>query len=505
MNNNTKHHLFFVGAMNITLFIFYANTVTQLFDFWSNSYGYSHGVLLFPLLLGVYFYELYKSPKLDFSLLNVVGLCCVLGLGFVWFTADLLNVQFIEFFTFWCILILLNLFLTSSKLKNSIHLWPLLLMIFVLPLWDFLSEILRTIETPMVVFALQASLINATRDGFLIYVPAGTFLVENACSGFNQFIVSVPLAILYSYTRKLNFVAGCKFVLLLLLLAIFFNTLRIYIIVVAGQLSHMQTSLLTNHEYLAWLIYGIGVFILFFIADRRLKPTNKLATNISKLEVNLAAIYKTHTSKFVVVALIFALGPLLSLAYPLFKNNSLINMAQLVDKLYWKEMDSTSKFQPVFPEGDRLYQHKLENIFGDNVTLYINYFVNQEQGREAVNDVNSLVRKEDKLIAEKQSVIELPDSKTGSALKVNEFIVRLQSGEIYLVWQWYFTNGKHLNRAMSARLNNIRAIIKNEPAISNIVLLKQLYADVRIDEKKAHDVMRSFVVDNIDILTMQLR
>ncbi len=498
---SAKQVLIFIGMMNLVLFVFYANTIIQLFEFWSTSHGYGHGALLFPILLGLYFYELYKAPKLNLSFINLFGLFCVAGLGFLWFAADLLNIQFVEFFVFWLILVLFNLFLTSGKIKNIAHLWPLLLIVFVLPLWDSLSEVLRTIETPMVVFALNVTSIKALQDGFLIYIPAGTFLVEHGCSGFNQFIVSVPLAVFYSYTRKLNFIAGCKFTLLLLLLAILLNALRIYIIVVVGQLTHMKSALLDDHGFLGWILYGLGIFILFFVADRRLKPVRLDAGEVSNSRSRVDVAYKTNSGKLIMLAFMLALGPLLSIAYPVLKNNSIANIEQLTDKLYWKEVASPSsfRFKPAFPQGDRVYQHRLENMFGQSVTLYINYFVNQEQGREAINALNGLVTSDsgDKLVAEKPHTVQLSD---GGKLKVNEFIVVLKSGERYLAWQWYFTNGQSFNKAMDARLNNVLAILKDKPAISNIVLFKRFYPD----ERQARKFMLAFVQDNFTVLTQQL-
>jgi len=272
-----------VGVLNLILFAIFADTLLQLFKFWSESYAYSHGVILLPIVLGIYFYELNKRDEINLNLVNPFSTLCLLGLGVIWFIADLSKVQVIEFFSFFLILILVNILLTSRSRKTIHHIWPLLLIVFTLPIWDFLTEILRTIETPIVTMALKLSFIDAFQDGFLIYVPAGTFLVENACSGFNQFIVSIPLASLYLYSRGLNISRGYKFIVLLLLLAMLFNTLRIYIIIIVGNLTHMKASLVTDHEYLAWLIYGIGVFILFFIADRRI---NKIQSNSARESEN---------------------------------------------------------------------------------------------------------------------------------------------------------------------------------------------------------------------------
>jgi len=43
-----------------------------------------------------------------------------------------------------------------------------------------------------------------------------------------------------------------------------FNIIRIYIILTAGQATKMKASLVTDsNEYLAGLICGVGVFVLF--------------------------------------------------------------------------------------------------------------------------------------------------------------------------------------------------------------------------------------------------
>ena len=501
-----KQALIVVIALNFVLFVSYGNTVRQMFAFWSASYGYSHGVLLFPILLGIYFYELYKTPRLNLSLINGLSLLCLVAAGFLWFVSDLLNIQFVEFLAFWGILVVFNLIITTNKFKNAWHLWPLLLIIFILPLWDFLPEILRTIETPMVVFALNASFIHAVQDGFLIYIPAGTFLVEHSCSGFNQFIVSIPLGVLYSYSRKLNPVTGFKFVLLLLLLAIFFNTLRIYIILVAGQLTHMKSALVVDdHEYLAWLIYGIGVFILFFIADRHLKPQKSVANTVTSPFMFSAA----QLRRLLLLGVILAMGPLFSVTYPAIKNNTLVDIQHLVGKLYWKEVEEPISFKPAFVAGERVYLHKLENLFAQDVVLYLNYFVNQEQGREAISNLNSLVNRDsgERLLAEKLYTLTLPEERH---LTVNEFVVLQKSGRQYLVWQWYYTNGEHVYNTMDARLNHLQGILHNKPAISNIVLFKQLSRGNRMmasqtKKEQVRKIMTSFVADNLAVLTAELR
>lgn len=496
---SAKHVVILVGLMNLGFFVFYADTIKQLFDFWSESYGYSHGIILFPIALGIYFFELYKNPKLNTSCINIYSVLLLSGMACAWFLADLLNIQFIEFLVFLAILILLNLVLTTDKLKNTSHLWPLLLIVFTLPIWDFLSDILRTIETPVVVLLLKMSFIETIQDGFLVYIPAGTFLVEGGCSGFNQFIVSVPLATLYIYSRNLKFVASYKFVGLLLLLAIIFNILRIYIIIVAGHISHMKSSLLHDHEYLAWIIYGTGVFILFYVMDKRLNKVDTQKNEKSQIKSHDISLNKIQLrTPLILIGFTLLLGPLLSISYSVFKNKTLINIEQLTENLYWKENDRTVKFTPAYAKGDVLYARDMENLFGQSVNLYLNHFVNQEQGREAINGVNSLISSSEGIVTKLgKQIIKLPEL---DELSLNESIVKLKSGEQYIAWQWYFTNGIHTGKGFDARLNNIFAIFKNKPAITNIVVSKKIQSEINQTRK----ILELFILDNISVISDNL-
>jgi len=490
---SSKQAVFFIASLNALLVFFYIGTMTQLLEFWSESYGYSHGILLFPVVLGIYFYELYKSPRLTLTQLNLFTSTIFITLISAWFLADLLSIQVIEFFAFFCIILFFNFILTSDNFKNIKHLWPIVLIIFTLPLWDFIADILRTIETPIVVLALKLSFIDTFQDGFLIHVPAGTFLVETACSGFNQFIVSVPLASLYIYSRNLNLITGFKFVFVLLFLAIIFNILRIYIIVVAGQVTHMKTSLLDDHEYLAWLIYGIGVFLLFLYSDRKLAQPENIESQ-KDLSINLTKVRKPIYS----LIFLISIGPLLSISYFTFKNKTTLDTEGLVKNLFWKETGEATHFVPAFDKGDLVYDKQLSNIFGQTVNLYINYFVEQEQGREAINDVMTLVDKEKgSILQQNQHNVKLPQN---TGLMVNEAIVVLVSGEKFVTWQWYFVNGQHINKNVEARYNNLMAILKNRPQMSSIVISKKL----TVDEHNARKMLELFVLDNLAILTEYL-
>ncbi len=503
----SKQAVTLIVGLNLFLFVFYADTVKQLFDFWSVSYGYSHGILLFPLAMGIYFYELYKKPQLSRAYLNIYSILGLLVLILIWFVADILSIQVIEFFAFFLILFLFNFILTTEHFKNLNqlfsnlnHLWPLLLILFTLPLWDSISEVLRYIETPVVVLALNASFIDAVQDGFLIYIPAGTFLVETSCSGFNQFIVSIPLAALYLYSRDLNLAKGYKFISILLFLAVIFNILRIYIIVVVGHLTHMKSPLIEEHEYLAWIIYGIGIFALFYWWDKKLVNSaehSKPGRVVKKVTYNIDIM--SLRKPVIVLMMTLLIGPIVTFTYANYSDSTLLNVQRLEDELFWKDSSQPTIFAPDYDKGDVVYFRHLANLTGQTVSLYINYFIRQGQGHEAIDGLNRLVREDQgSIIQSQRRLVELSLSEKVS---VNESIVRLKKGELFIIWQWYFTNGLHISNSMDARYNNLKTILKNRPQISNIVVSKR----VTTTEIQTRKSLRLFLLDNLSVLERSLR
>lgn len=499
MNINKPHQAFYtVVFLNLAVFLIFGSTAAQMFSFWSESYAYSHGILLFPLVVGLYFYLLFDNPKLvnvRISIWNILGF---LGLTLIWFIAHALSIQIIEFLSFFLIIILLNFTLTSQNIKNINHLWPLLLIIFTLPIWDFMPEILRTIETPVVVLALNLSFIEAVQDSFLIHVPAGSFLVETSCSGFNQFLVSIPLAVLYLYSRNLTLFNGYKIIISLLGLAIIFNIIRIYIIVVAGQMTHMKSSLVVDdHEYLAWLIYGIGVFIYFYYLDKkyvRLPDADKKAST-SNLSLDNA---KKPNKPIYILLLIMSLGPILILLFSVLNQHSVLNKNNLEAALFWKRHSNTVKFEPDFYKGDIVFNTGLSNMFGKTVDLYINYFTSQEQGREAINGMSKLVsNKLGSVVKQNYHSVELAQDKL---LSLNESVVILKTGEKFLIWQWYYANTQHTNKVWAARQNNLFGILANKPQMASIVVSKKITSN----ENEARNVLSLFLNDNFAVLAAYL-
>ena len=204
-------------------------------------------------------------------------------------------------------------------------------------------------------------------------------------------------------------------------------------------------------------------------------------------------------SRLVIIVLTILVGPVLSWTYVIIRDEPELNITRLVDELHWKEVESPIQLVPDYPKGDITYIQKLENLFGNRVTLYLNYFLHQEQGREAINNLNSLIDSKKGSVISKGIVNNISITSV-EKLSINEQVIVLKNNYRYVAWQWYFTNGKHSASTMETRINNLIGLLINKPAISNIVLL----AKIRTKEADAREKLKLFVQDNYKALINNL-
>lgn len=146
---------------------------------------------------------------------------------------------------------------------------PVGLMIFTLPLWDYLSWPLQMITVAFNQFMLSWFDIEFIVEGVFVYFPGiGAFEIAHGCSGLRYLLVGMTLAILYG---ELNFQRLQSRVLLFLaavLLSMFANWVRVFIIIYMGYETNMTSSLIDDHDMFGWWVFAASLVPLFLIARR---------------------------------------------------------------------------------------------------------------------------------------------------------------------------------------------------------------------------------------------
>jgi EpsI family protein len=375
-------------------------------------------------------------------------------------------------------------------------------LLFTIPFWEFLNTSLQHLTTNLVTVLLNNTGFTAARDGVFILVPAGTFEVSSDCSGLAQFIVAIMVAALYSHLNEL----GPRKVLLLtgiaMLVAIATNTLRIYIVVVAGQLSAMQHSFVKHHWNLGWVLFGIAMFVFLLWANRYLTPEAKAVSKPGQQSLpgrrvpnksgSPSAAITLRTWALALVTL--AVGPVLAHVYA--AQNAPISAPSLAIPTQigpWRATGADpDRYRPRFYGADAEYDTLYRAAGGANVYLYVAYYAHQEQGKEAVYYFNKVY--DGKLWKGVRAGEREVRGTSWGNLRVKETRVESHNRGAKIVWQWYYVNGSRTDNDYMAKILNVLGTLQRKPGIAVIAIAASLEGSP--DETRAR--LRRFLADALE-------
>ena len=507
-----------LGALILLAGLLYRETAMAIWGLWNNNHipTYSHG----PLLLLVCLYILYREWRnnKDELALNIsyFGMMGLLGSGLLWFLAALGSVQIIQMLSLVAVFAFMFIGVLGYHQAKA-YLFPILLTIGALPVWEVVLPYLQLNTAVVAGWLTSLTIQPSIREGMLINIPAGSFAVEATCSGLAYFIVSIIISLLFVYSHRLPIKQSLFFVLAAMLVAIVANIIRVYIIIVSGQLTEMQSYFITQeHVSLGWGIFAIGISFFLWLAGRLVanQPSGAAVVNgpeegktasqtqIDNNQLNerqgseaLHAqtippiVHSGGTWAFVISMVIVAVitGPLANAAYRINPAQVVNFQVQLPDEVNgWKKIPYTGSYRPRLQKGDVMQEASFFNTGEDSrIYLLVNYFYRQRQDAEAVSDMNRF--------ATDRNWSRIGSHKISPGLAdfadIEETRLRARNGEEKLVWYWYETNGYRTSRDWLAKLQNIIGILRGKPSIRIIVLA----VDPKSDISNARTQLRTFL------------
>lgn len=209
---------------------FYAGVIIKLFSVWQTSYIYSYGFLvpfisLYLILINKERLKgIVKSPNLisGLSVLLVAGVLLIFGTS-----ADIFSLQ--AFSLVLCIAGLTLLWFGSKIIKAV---WfPIAYLILMIPFWDRLTE---PLNSPLQLFSafigsgiLKLIGIPVYRSSVFMELPNITLEVARVCSGVNNLIAIVAIAIPLAYLAIQKWTKRIVLVTLGIAIAVLANGLRV--------------------------------------------------------------------------------------------------------------------------------------------------------------------------------------------------------------------------------------------------------------------------------------
>ena len=373
-------------------------------------------------------------------------------------------------------------------------LFPIMLIVCAIPVWEVINEgWLQKITAASVSGMLEIVGISNYRENVQIYIPVGTFRVAENCSGMRQLVAAITIAVIYAYINHFRLIGMLAYTITAIFLSVIINMIRIFIVVVSGQLTNMQHYFVQkDHVTLGWVLFGIGIFIFIYLSNKIFSAETEEHTK-SSAEPGFEVVKPQASAVFKAVMLIvigLSVGPVLAKVYI---SETVDNTVEylLPDRVEDWKISPTAKYDyaPYFLAANKQYSAIYTK--GDKeVYCHISYYAKQEQGNELISTLNKIAD-EKRWITKSRKKHEFDIN--SDKFIVDEVVVSSLSGQQKQIWHWYYVGGQRTSSSFAAKLFGIGGTLMGRPESATIVLA----TDIGTDGRKAGLVLETFASETL--------
>ena len=426
--NNRSLILIFLVILAVPA-LFYQTTLAMAEVWWVNE-TFTHGFLIFPITLWLIWgkkdnlSKLYPDPEPVFLIATFILLC-------LWLISALIDVKVVMQLCMISIILSLLWSILGRKIFSYL-LFPLLFLYFSVPLGQSLIPVLMEFTANATVYLIRLTGIPIYQDGLNFILPSGSWSVVEECSGVRYLIATLTLGVVYSYLTYATLKKRLIFIAFTIIVPIFANSLRAFIIVMLGHFSGMRLAIGADHLLYGWVLFGIIIFTMFYIGNFWRDNKGDFDRSAPASE---SSQFKPSSISYLAVSLVII--SLFQIVYYKLQSHTVDSRytESTIPKIdhfgTWRRLPiNISIWNPIFHRPDLT----LSDIYASgqaNVQLDIGYFYSQSDGSEAVSSNNKLVNP----YGGDWKIISSSVANSGDFSILETTIQR--SNIQLLTWQWY--------------------------------------------------------------------
>ena len=281
--------------------VFYFETVRSLVERWTKwDENQSHGLII----IFIFCFFLFRASPISVShnslVLKALSISGLIISSLVWYITHATNLHIIEQTSLLAILTF-SFAAVFGVATTKKHIFLLLLPAFAIPIWDQLTNPLVNLSGFVVGEMVRVIAIPAVIDGNSIFVPDGEIVIADGCSGLRYFTISLAIAYLISYLNGYSLKKLSIMLMIAAAIGLVTNWVRIFILVIIGYQTHMQSPLMSDHEYFGWILFALIAFPAIYFAP------------VVKGIVNQQRTITAHKPALLLPLLALSIGPLLNI------------------------------------------------------------------------------------------------------------------------------------------------------------------------------------------------
>ena len=493
-SENSSHSvwLFYIGlivAAIAGLFVIYFPTVKSVVTIWNSSETFAHGYLIVPISIWL-IWRLRHQLALSAPVSQFHSVPLILLASFGWLVSYLVDVQVVQQLALVFMIPLIVYALLGWQLTRQI-LFPLFFLFLAVPMGEALIPYLIDFTADFTVAMVQLTGIPIYREGTFFQLPSGNWSVVTACSGVRYLIASVTLGFLYAYLNYQSNLKRAVFILFSILVPIFANGLRAFMIVMIGHFSDMQLATGVDHLIYGWVFFGLVIAIMFYVGSfwRDDEIENNHHDGDVPKETD-SCDKKRGWLVFVAIIAAYSLAPIFAYSSNSEKQFSAVKI-QKPDIATWEvEEKSLTQWEPDYLGLDAKQKITYQKA-NAQVELFIGHYVWQRKGAQLITSVNTLVSEKNKdwrLIKTGSLGFSINGKKLVSPLS------KIQSnGKEYLVLPFMFINGEAEVNQYKAKLLEAKArLLQGKTGSSIVVFITPIEDDI----KQAKIILKEFIEES---------
>jgi len=476
-------------ALTAALIALFWPSFHSMVEIWHRSETFTHGFLIFPisfwLIWGRRHEVMSLAPTPDWRALVLMALA---GVG--WLMAVAGGVRVVEQLGFITMLIAGVWAVLGLAVFKALF-FPLMFLYLAVPMGEFLMPPLMNVTTDFAVAGLQLSGIPVYREGNFFSIPTGDWSVIEACSGLRYLIASFTLGTLYAYLTYRSWLRRLVFAAAALIVPVFANGGRAYMIVMIAHLSGMKLAMGIDHYIYGWVFFGIVMLLLFWIGS--FWREDELASNLDQTG-NAYGV----TEGIGVKPLLGMAGAvvLVAILWPIYgswlNHRALPEMPQIrvAGTGGWQPAGLFSDWHPHWIGAARQFEQNFAKD-GKAVLLRVDYYPTQRQDQELINTQNFMIEQGNAVWS---NVGETMAKATigGQAMMVRQTKLRSSSKQRILVWQWNEIDGRVVNNDYLGKLILAWDKVRGSRDDGTSVLIATPYGD---DMDAAKATLAAFAAD----------
>jgi EpsI family protein len=436
-------------------FIYWPSTrslLTEWFDVPASAYRHGSLIVLVTLWLLVRGAREYESPA-ETRGSAVLPLAALAATSVAWLIALRAGVQ-VAHQALLPILIWLAIRVVFGPRIALRSLVPVGLLYSAVPVWHVLVPALQSMTVSVVSTMLRIVAVPAYVTGDFVHIRSGVFHVEDGCAGLHYFIVAATIALLQGELRCDRPVTRGKLIALAAALALVSNWLRVLVIIVAGDLTDMQSYLVrVDHSVFGWAVFAVAM-VVFLLVARRMPVGPERAP-----PAGAGATAPPGAMRAAAVALIAAaVGPAWMMLLP--ARAAVAPNVAVPDAIAgWKGPAEPchGRWRPQYGTADLQLQREFTRD-GAAVCVFTATYLAQHQDKELIGFSTSPYAPQAEVVS--------ATSREAAGRAINEVQLGNEAGSDRLVWYAYVVGDRELRRGAAAQLSYAVGTLHGAPASS---------------------------------------